>query len=234
MDAWGGIFEATGIDPLEDVDRAFVAAANARDQGSIIAVAEHHLPTERVASAVDHLVREGGPDGRHLDDLGVPAVRVDLRGRKSVLLAVRPTLLVVTSDRFAKEAAKLSDTGGLPEPTGPEAVVAVADQPSKTLKVRRAPRVPKTIARAEATVIVAPDGGADVHVVGDSTDPQQAKKDAAALTKAIDRATTVKVSIVKIRAFDPVRFKAVESRVEGRRHVTPAELSMLVSLAERL
>lgn len=234
MKAWGGILDATGIDPLEDVDRAFVAAKNARDQRAVIAVAEHHVDEERLRKAIDELVVQSGPDGKLLPELGVLAAKVKVRGRSSVVLAVTPTLLVVTSDDFAQAATALSATGGLPDPTGPEAVIARADRPSETLKVARAPRVPKTIQRAEATVTMASDGGADVTIVGQSTTAEQAKVDAEALTKAVDEATTVKVSIVKIRAFEPVTFTAAEDRVEGRRHLSSSELNTLLGFAEMM
>lgn len=234
MKAWGGIFEATGIDPLEDVDRAFVAAKNARDQRAVIAVAEHHVDEQRMKAAIDQLVAESGADGRLLPELGVLAAKVNVRGRQSVVLAVTPTLLVVTSDDFAQAATTLASTGGLPEPTGPEAALAHVDRPSDTLKAPRAPRIPKTIHRADATVTMAPDGGADVVIVGQSTDAAQAVIDAKALTEEIDRATTVKVAIVKIRAFDPVKFAATEDRVEGRRHVSSSELNTLLGFVEMM
>lgn len=234
MKAWGGLFEATGIDPLADVDRAFVAAKNARDQSAVIAVAEHHVSQERLKAAIDKLVIDSGADGRHLTELGVPAAKVNVRGRSSVVLAVTPTLLVVTSDDFATAAAGLASTGGLPEPTGPEAVLARAVQPSETLKAHRAPRVPKTISEVKATVTMAADGGADVLIIGQSTNDSQAVADAKELTEAVDRATTVKVSIVKIRAFEPVTFTADGDRIEGRRHLAGGELNTLLGFAEML
>lgn len=234
MKAWGGILEATGIDPLTDVDRAFVAAKNARDQRAVMAVAEHHVGPERLKAAIEQLVADSGPDGALLPELGVLAAKVKVRGRESVVLAVTPTLLVVTSDDFANAATTLANSGGLPDPVGPEAVSAQVERPSATLKAPRAPRVPKTISRAEATVTMAPDGGADVLIIGQSTDTKQAERDAKALTKEVDRATTVKVAIVRIRAFDPVRFTAADDRVEGRRHVTSGELNTLLGFAEMM
>ncbi|HHH27011.1 MAG TPA: hypothetical protein ENK57_01500 [Polyangiaceae bacterium] len=234
MKAWGGLLEAAGIDPLEDVDRAFVAAKNARDPRAVIAVAEHHVSEERLRAAIDEIVAGSGPDGKLLPELGVLAAKVKVRGRESVVLAVTPTLLVVTSDDYAKAATALAATGGLPEPGGDEAVRVRAERPSETLKAPRAPRVPRTISEVEATVTMASDGGADVLIVGQSTNPAQAKADASALTEAVDRATTVEVAIVKIRAFDPVTFAAVDDRVEGRRHLSWNELNTLLGFAEMM
>jgi hypothetical protein len=234
MEAWGGLFEATGIDPLADVDRAFVAAANANDQRAVIAVAEHRVAEARLTAAIGKLVIDSAGDGEHLDGLGVPAAKVMIRGRKSVVLQATPSLLVVTSDGFAKAAAALASTGGLPEPDGGEAMKASAERPSENLKVRGAPRAPKTLSRADATVTMTPDKGADLLVEGQSTDPKQARADAAALTAAIDDATTVKISIVKIRAFEPIRFAPDGDRIVGKRHLTQGELGTLFDFAQMM
>lgn len=233
MDAWGGIFEGTGLDPLRDLDRAFVAAANARDRTAVVAVAEHHVPEADLAAAIDKLVQQSGTEGQVLDGLAAPAARVSVRGQTSVVIRATPTLLVVTSDQHAAAAAaSLRESGGLPESEGPEAVIARVDYPSKTLKARGAPQVPDTIARADATVTMSDDGGADLVVIGKSTNEEQARADAAELTDAIDRATTVKISVVKIRAFDPIVFEAKGDRIEGRRHLTANELATLLRFAE--
>jgi hypothetical protein len=234
MEAFGPVFDGTGIDPLEDVDRAFVAAANARDEKAVVAVAEHHVEPERINKALDTLVARSDGEGARLHTFGFPAALIVVKKRKSVVLAVTPTLLVVTSEAYASAASSLKDAGGLPEPTGPEALVADAEQPSTTLEARRAPAIPKTISHAHATVVLGDDGGADVAIVGDSSDPEQAKQDAADLTKAIEDATTVKISIIKVRAFEPVAFEADGSQVKAQRHVTQAEMQTLLGFAKML
>jgi hypothetical protein len=234
LDAWGPIFDGTGIEPLEDVDRAFVAAANVKDRKAVIAVAEHHVEAERIEKAIDTLVERSGENGKRLDGFDFSAARVKIKGRESIIMAVTPSLLVVTSEHYANAAKKLAETGGLPEPDATEAVLAEADQPYKTLKASRAPKIPSTITHAKATVTMKKDGSADLIVVADSSDAAQAKKDAAALTKAIDKATTVKISVIKIRAFAPVEFEAEGSQVVADRHVTKSELSTLIGFAQML
>jgi len=234
MDAWGPIFDGTDIEPLKDVDRAFVAAGNLRDSETVIAVAEHHVEPARVEQAIDTLVERSGADGKRLDEFAFSAARVKVDGRKSLVMAVTPELLVVTSESHADAAAKLAQSGGLPDPSGPEAVIAAAQQPATSLKARGVPKIPSTIEAARMTVTMKDGGGALVHLVGDSTNPKQAKKDAAVLTKRVDKATTVKISFIKVRAFAPVAFKAKGSRVEAKRHVTAAELQTLLSFAQML
>ena len=115
-----------------------------------------------------------------------------------------------------------------------EAILAEADHPSKTLKAPRAPKIPSTISHVKATVTMKKDGSADLVVVGDSSDAAQAKKDAIALTKAVDDATTLKISIIKVRAFGSVEFEAEGDQVVANRHVTKSELSALLGFAQML
>lgn len=234
MDAWAGVLEGTGIDPLHDVDRAFVAGRNLSDQAGAIAVAEHHVPPERIAAAMKKLVEDSGEEGGWLDDFPFPAAKVAVRGRRSVVLAPTDALLVVTSERFAAAVRDWQDSGGLPDPVGPEALIAEVLQPSETLVAPRVPPIPETISRAQATVTFVASGDAEVHIEGESADPAQAEADATALTDAIDDATTVKISVVKIRAFEPVVFRADGDRVKAARRVSRKELDTLLGLAEMM
>ena len=234
MDAWAGIFEDTGIEPLEDVDRAFVAAADARDQENALVVIEHHKDEAAVKAALSKLVARSGSDGRWLDGYDFPAARVKVRDRTSVVLAVTPTLLVVTSDRLASGAAQLRASGGLPEPDGPEALIADVAQPASTLKAHGVPPIPKTLSHAHATVTMVKGGAADVAIDAQSTNAEQARADAETLTKEIEDATTIKIAIIKVRAFAPVTFEAEESVVKARRRVTQGELETLLGLVQML
>ena len=115
-----------------------------------------------------------------------------------------------------------------------EAVVAEVVQPSETLVAPRVPPIPPTISRAHASVTFRASGDADVKIEGESSDSTQAEADAAALTEAIDEATTMKISVIKIRAFEPIEFRADGDRVAADRRVTKQELDSLLGLVEML
>jgi hypothetical protein len=234
MDAWSGVLEGTGIDPLRDLDRAFVAGRNLTDQSGAIAVAQHHVAPETIAVALKGMVEKSGSEGAWLDEYPFPAARVVVRGRKSVVLAPTDELLVVTSERYAAFVRDWTSSGGLPDPIGTEAVVADVVQPSETLVAPRVPPIPPTISRAHATITFLANGDAEVSIDGESGDPDQAAADAAALTEAIDDATTMKISVIKIRAFDPIVFRADGDHVKADRRVTKQELDSLLGLAEML
>jgi hypothetical protein len=231
LDAFSEAFQGTDIEPVRDVDRVFIAARSARADDSAIAVAEHRLEPQRVETAMQRLIDLSGGDGRWLDDYPFRAARVIVRQRKTAILAVTPTLLVVTSPTFAKPAARLRESGGLPEPKGPEAIDAHADQPHTSLKLRGVPRVPPTVEEIDATIVLQADGSADLSIDGASKSEVSAQADAAKLTEDIEKASYVDVWFAKARMFDPVVFKAEGNMVRARRHVTQQELDMLTSLA---
>jgi len=234
LDLWGPVFDDTGIKPLEDVTTAFVAAANARDEQSVIVVAEHQIEPERLRKAMDTLVTRSGAKGAWLKDREIPAARVEVKGRQSVILAVTPTLFVVTSEAYAKAAEKLQHSGGLPLPEGPAAVVATADQPAASLDGPRVPPLPPTLSTARAEVTFGDRGSAVLDFEAQSTSPDQARADAEELTRTVDDATAVKISILKIRMFRPVAFRPDGDKVVAKRKLSRGELESLLGLAAML
>jgi hypothetical protein len=227
---WAPLLEGTGLDPTRDLARAFVSAPSVDAGWEAVAVLEHKVPPDKLDAALQALVARSEPPGAALDGLGVPAVRVTLRGQTRVIARVEPAFLVVLPEAKAREAKRFVGTGGFPDPKGDEAAVAMAIDPARTLKAPRVPPVPETVRALEATVTLSADGGADLALDGASTSPEQAAADAAALSEEVERATTLRISIVKLRVVDPIPFFAEGDRVKAKRHVSPEELDKLFGL----
>jgi len=232
MDPWGPLFRAAGIDPKRDLTRAFIAAANARDSTRAIAVVEHTMTQEDTRRAIDTLVARSRPKGQWIEDAAVPTALVNIRGRSSAVALPIDGLVIVLPPNMSLEGDRFAASGGLPEFEGPEVIVARAEDPSRTLKLRRAPRIPKSLQTALATVTLTKKGGAHVRFVADSTNEKQAKKDARALTRSVDNATSVKVSIIRVRAFEPIRFRAKGQQVVAERRLSKRRIEQLLSLAK--
>ncbi len=230
MNLWGPVLDGTGIDPQKDLTRAFVTAPSARAEREAVVVLEHTLSPEKLQTGLDTLMARSDPPASQLEGMKVPAMRVTLQGHTRVIAVVEPSFLVVLPEDKAREAARFVGTGGFPDPTGEEAAVATAVEPARTLKAPNAPRVPETVRSMEAKIFLAKDGGADLVLDGASASPEQARADAEELTEAVDRATSVKVAIVKVRFFDPVTFTAEEDRIKAKRHLTPGEIDRLFGL----
>jgi hypothetical protein len=50
------------------------------------------------------------------------------------------------------------------------------------------------------------------------------------MTEEVERATTVKVSILKVRFIDPITFRAEDEHVKSNRHLTPREIDQIFGL----
>ncbi len=231
LDVVAEAFEGTDIDPIKDVDRAVMAAKTARSQEDAIAVAEHHVAPDRLKVAMTQMVARSGGQGRWLTDYDFPTVAVMVRERQTVVMAVTPKLLVVTSPKHAKKAASLRQSGGVPDPVNAAAIVADAHQPASSLKARGVPPVPKTVNHLYADLTLRDDGGADLVIDGKSTSPAQARADATQLTADVEKASTVNIAFFKIKAFEPIVFKPDGDMVFARRRITQKELNTLLSLA---
>ncbi|WP_437689294.1 hypothetical protein [Sorangium sp. So ce176] len=231
LDLWGPVLGGTGLDPERDLERAFVTAPRADAAGEAVIVLEHNVPPERLASGLDALLSRSQPPGSREEGLGVPAVRVTIKGHTRVVATVEPNFLVVLPAARAREARRFVGTGGFPDPTGDEAAIAVAVDPARTLKgPREAPRVPPTLRSLEATVTLAKDGGALVALDGPSESPEQAARDAELLNDEVERTTSFRIAIVTVRVVDPIGFFAEGDRVKAKRRVTPGELDKLFGL----
>ncbi|WP_437334963.1 hypothetical protein [Sorangium sp. So ce394] len=231
LDLWGPVLTGTGLDPERDLERAFITAPRADAAHEAVIVLEHNVPPERLKTGLDTLLSRSQPPGAEESGLGVPAVRVTLKGHTRVVATVEPNFLVVLPVSRAREARRFIGTGGFPEPVGDEAALAAAIDPARTLRgPREAPRVPPTLRSLEATVTLAKDGGATVALDGASQSPEDAARDAAFLNAEIERATSFRIAVVTVRVVDPVEFFAEGDRVKANRRVTPGEIDKLFAL----
>lgn len=228
------LLEGTGVDPLRDLERVFVASSGVHRDDKAVIVAEHKLAEEKLKAAMDALVARSQPPGAWMKESAVPAARVTLRGHARVIAAVAPSFVVVVPETLAGGLRRFEGTGGFPEQDGAAALVTDVKEPAVTLRVPRAPRIPETISTARITVELSSDGGADVKADALSASPEQAVEDARSLTEAIERATTVKVAFVRVRFFQAAPFRAEGDRVESRVHLSEGELHTLLRVAPQL
>lgn len=234
LDQLRTIFEGTGINLLEDASVVFVASTGITREDKAVVVVKHARPNDEVRSGIEVVMGRSDPPGRWLDETKLPAARVNVRGHQHLLvLAEEGFLVMLPSDRVEAVDA-FEGPLALSAWEGSEALIAEVEDPAKSLRAHGAPPVPSTISRAKVRVILRSDGGADVHGEGQSTTPDQAISDAAALTKAVDRATSVKVSFLRVRFFRTVPFRAEEDRVKADLSLSPEEVSKLLSLVEVL
>ncbi len=226
------LLEGTGLDPLKDLERVFVSGPGT-DQARAVMFAEHNLDPARAHAALETVMQKSDPPGERFGGLPYEAVKVTIRGRTGVVAMLPPHYLVVVPEDLAPRLGTFDGTGGLADPTGPEAAIAVALDPSHTVRGPHVPRIPEDVSRATATVVLRPDGGANVDVVGDTPSADLATADARTLTNEVERATTVKVAFVTFRVMDPIPFVADGSQVKARVDLSRGQVDQLLGLAER-
>jgi hypothetical protein len=223
------LLDGTGIDPLKDIDRLYVTGPDVAHERAVL-FAEHVLTAEEAAQRLEKAMEKSNPKG-HTIDGPYPIAALTIKGRSGVAALIPPRYLVVVPDDLTGQLSRFEATGGLPDPVGTETALLVANEPSTSLAARGIPKVPETITSLSATITLLGDGGADIDVLGPSGQPVD---DARYLTSAIDRATSVRLGIVTIRVFDPVRFVAQEDSVKAHVHLSQGELDRLLGLAETM
>lgn len=222
----------TGLDPLNDIERAFVTGPGASSQRAVL-FAEHTVPEDRITALVQNVVRQSDPPGEVLRGPPNWKVRVQKKGRGGVFALLPPRFVVIVPDDLADRVDEFALTGGLPGPIGEEAVHLFVEDPSTTLRARGAPHVPQSISSVDARAILRGDGGVTIQATGKST-PEQAGDDARRLTRSIDDATSVGIGPFRIRAFRPIVFSASDDLVATKVDLSSAEVEQILSLAGTL
>ena len=226
------LLEGTGLDPLHDIERAFVTGPNASSQRAVL-FAEHTVPEDRITQLVQNVVRESNPPGEILRGPPNWKVRVQKKGRGGVFALIPPKYVVVVPDDLADRVDEFALTGGLPGPIGEEAIHMFVADPSSTLRARGAPHIPASISSIDAVAMLRGDGGVTIHAKGKST-LERAPDDARRLTRSIDDATSVGFGPFRIRAFRPIIFEASDDLVVSRVDLSSSEVEQIVSLAGSL
>lgn len=225
------LLAGTRVDPLKDLERVFVTGPSANEPRAIM-FAEHKIEVIRIPSVIDDLVKKSDPPGEIITGTPYPTVRVSRKGRGGIVAFLPPSFVVVLPEDLAGSVSAFAQTGGLPLPEGIETARVFAADPSTTLRARGVPRIPESIGSIDALLTLRPDGGANLDAVGPSASAAQAADDAAYLTDAFERATSVTLGFVKIRVFRPIEFVPREEKVEAHVDLSRGEIEQLLGLAD--
>lgn len=227
------MLEGSGIDVSRDVVAAYIASTGVTNRDVAVAIVQHRVDAARLQAGLETVMSRSVPRGEWIAGASVPSARVTVRGQTRVVAVVDAEFLAVLPEGIASQASRFVGTGGFVDPVGPDVAVGTAIDPSRSLAAAHAPPIPPTISSTEAHVWLASDQGLDINAVGESTDPAQASADAAALTAAIDNATSINLGILKVRLFQQIKFHPEGQQVKSHVHLTPSEIDRLATLAEQ-
>lgn len=236
---WKDFFGPSSIDPIKDVDRVLLAGPDFRDSSEVVAVVQHHLPSERIDQAFDALVKRSG---KWIDRRArLASARADRAAR--LFSAPNNRVVVVAPPQLEKQLRSLGSETRFPETDGRIALSAYIIKPHYAAKGTGIV-LPKSIRWARLDLRPAPDGGGVLHVLAQEKDEAAAEQTAALLQALIEQATSVDLSkggalggvaallmgSKKVRMIQSVQFQAEGSKVRGTLVATQNQLLTLADL----
>lgn len=211
---WGDIVTALGLDPLADVDRAFVTSYQASDLNTVNVI-ELNVSDDRVRAGFRAL---GGNNSSATFDLkNGPDVFVALVGEHRLVSA--PT-------HVAAKVWALGETEPLPRQEAKEAARFFAFEPYATLG--SPPSWPSTLLLAQAEIEIVRGGGATVRFEAMSSSEGRARLDAAALTAEARRLLAVDIGLFDLEVLTPPVFRSNGRRVLMETQLLPTDVDWLI------
>jgi hypothetical protein len=214
---WGDVVETIGLDPLEDVDRAFVTSAHALDDVSVI-VLELAISDDEVREA---MFARGAKA-----DAPFPKVTLDFSGERRVVALVRPGLLVAVPSWLEDRLRSLTAATALPPPEGQEAARFFAFDPPQSLGTM--PKWPDSVISARAEVAFTPVGAARVTFEALSTSPEQARLDAAEMKATTDDLLTLDFALFEMDLLDPLTFTTEGRAIRMETTLLPGDVDWVL------
>lgn len=223
--------EGTGLDPQKDLERVYIASPDSQSRRAIL-FGEHNLDAEGAHKALQTVLAKSDPPGQAIPAEGFEAVKVTIKKQTGVVAMLPPNFLVVVPEDLVDHIRDFEKSGGLPIHDGPEALIAAAKNPGQTVRLPRFPRLPETLTTGLMTVLLKPEGGAVVDMSGEDANGEKAIEDAEVMTENFNKATSVQISIISIRLFDPIKFKAEGNVIKGRLTLSQEEVDRLAQVAQ--
>ena len=257
LGGWDDALTGTGVDPLLDVQRAFITSHSSHD-GDVAIVLQHTAPEEKVAEAIrgmgkrwaeahkeptrDELDARIG-DGQTYDidwalpglsDLPFPATYRRMKNDFAhidgpvVIAAPHPGLLVVLPAHLSYSMPDMVDAGGLPGPSGGEAMVFRAWLPEYS--IQSGPSWSHEVKYAEAVFTFDAEGNSSLKFRAVCTSPEAAKAEAERMTNQVEDAQSVKIAGARLRLFDYIEFHAERERVQMTTRLFADDVDWLVAM----
>ncbi|NUP11761.1 MAG: hypothetical protein HOW73_37415 [Polyangiaceae bacterium] len=233
---WAPLLEDTGIDPLRDVQRAYVTAKSLDDVAGCALVLDLAVDDDdridaalRLLAARDCSETEGDktPPPAIVTATNGRVVRTCIAGEKYVVTRASRKTIVALPEADAPAIVSFFGCKELPAPRDGEALDLFAYEPSKTLDATIT--WPESLVEARASVELA-GGAAAIEFVGKSTSEGQAERDAADLTRQVNDLCGVDLVLFKMPIFNAVSFHARGSDIEMATRFSRTEVDIILAL----
>jgi hypothetical protein len=218
----------TGIDPIRDLDWAYVAGASIKEDSKGALIAHFALDDDRVDGAFEAITKRS-PTTAPLDvgERGARAVSVNLAGADRALMRAAPSLILVVPPTLAGATATTLSTSHVLTPVkGAEALRGALVDPHAAIA-----QVPSGIQRGRAWVVTKPDGGLDVFGEGDCADPASAGAAAEELRSLVNHTNGFLVRMATHRILDSVEITTEGAMVKLHMAPTFEQLEATLTIA---
>ena len=234
---WRDFFGPAGIDPVRDVDRVLITGSQLRNSKDVAAILKLNVPSERIHTAIDAIVRADSEHGEWLADAGLPAATAYADRAPRVFVIGSGGIVIVTPPSALESVLAHGKKLGLKPSPGPEVVSAYAVTPSR---VRGLPvRVPESIRWVRIWVTPDASGGAKLEALAEDETPELAKDHAEELERGLEAAATLDLGILgdflgmgRKRLVQNIELSAEGTKIHGSALVTAAQLDEILGFAE--
>lgn len=233
---WRDFFGPTAIDPIRDIDQIYLVGSQLRDSSNVVAILKHHVPPDRMHTAVDALVRADRQGGMWLD-AGVPAASAHADGAERRFILANPTTVIVTPpSAYASALAAGKLMRLLPSP-GAEAAVIYLATPWRAF-IGWPVQVPHSIKWARVRVTPTADGGATAELEAEDESEAQARDNADYLTRTANALSQLNLGVLgslfgqqSHKFIQHVSFSSEGKKIHGEAQITAAQLSDALDMA---
>jgi hypothetical protein len=233
---WRDFFGPTAIDPIRDIDQIYLVGPQLRDSSNVVAILKHHVPPDRMRTAVDALVRADRAGGMWLD-AGVPAASAHADGaERRFILPNATTVIVAPPSAYAGALAAGKLVRLLPS-SGPEAAMIYLATPWRAF-IGWPVQVPHSIKWARVRVTPTADGGATADLEAEDESPALAADDAAYLTRTANALSQLNLGFLgsllgqqSHKFIERVAFDSNGKMIHGQAQITAAQLSTALDMA---
>jgi hypothetical protein len=233
---WRDFFGPTAIDPIRDIDQIYLVGPQLRDSSNVVAILKHHVPADRMHTAVDSLVRADHAGGMWLD-AGVPAASAHADGAERRFILANATTVIVTPPSAYAGALAAGKLIRLLPSSGPEVAVVYLATPWRAFTAWHV-NVPHSIKWARVRVTPKADGGATAELYAEDENPEQASKDADYLTNIADQFSQFSLGFLGAligqsshKFVEHVAFSSNGDKILGEAQITAAQLSTVLDMA---
>lgn len=236
---WNDFFAGTKLNPIRDFDRFFVAGPSFYHTQEVVVALQYNTKAEPIRAAIDQLVKRRG---RWLESTPIPMALAEADRAERLFLMPAGRLVLVVPPRLQKQAVKMKV--GIPDPIGPEALVASMREPRAAL-ARLGLQIPETTRDALLRITPLENGQILIELTAQEESPEAAKRTAQTVAQAVNSFVELVSSASSLLSqfgfgglkggvtFPKITLEAHGKEIRGRQILSQAHADFILDRVER-